>query len=320
MSPMTLREKPARTILNPANGFIGEYDYTLNPYAGCAFGCGYCYAAAFTQKNAPAGASWGRWVDVKTNAPLLAQQAVSRKELDGKTVYMSSVTDPWQPAEKTHRVTRRILQAMAKARNFGLTLQTRSPMVAEDLEYIAAVAQGEGNEIQVNVTVSTDDEEVRRVIEATCPPTEARVEALEIIAQANVENLHACFTLTPLLPLRDLKGFAQRLLATGVRRFIIQETHDTTPSAIGNLKAVTRDTLPEQLARLYGIPVERVHARYRREYEENARILTAELTRDPDMKLGFGRKGFGLPFENRTGWHSPRNRPEYTKATSRNWR
>ncbi len=228
---------------------------------------------------------------------------------------MSSVTDPWQPAEKTHRVTRRILQAMAGAKNFGLTLQTRSPMVAEDLEYIAAVARAEGNEVQVNVTVSTNDEETRRVIEASCPPTEARIAALETIVGAGAENLHACFTVTPLLPLRDPKGFAQRLLATSVRRFIIQETHGTTPSAVGNLKAVTRDTLPEQLARLYGIPVERVHARYRREYEENARILTAELTRDPDVKLGFG-----LPFGNRTGWHSPRNRPEYTKATSRNWR
>ncbi len=86
MSRMTAWEKPARTILNPVNGFIGEYDYTLNPYSGCAFCCGYCYATAFTQKNTPAGASWGRWVDVKANAPLLAQQAVARGELDGKTV------------------------------------------------------------------------------------------------------------------------------------------------------------------------------------------------------------------------------------------
>ena len=57
----------ARSVLTKPTGFIAEYDFTLNPYSGCSFGCSYCYAAFFSpsQENRDA---WGQWVRVKENA------------------------------------------------------------------------------------------------------------------------------------------------------------------------------------------------------------------------------------------------------------
>ena len=72
--------KPARAILTKATGFMDAYDFTLNPYSGCAFGCTYCYAAFFSRaSDSMTGAerrdSWGKWVEVKENAVDLLKRA-----------------------------------------------------------------------------------------------------------------------------------------------------------------------------------------------------------------------------------------------------
>ena len=77
--------KQARSILNRATVFLSGYDFTLNPYAGCSFGCTYCYSVRFSgQKDAED--SWGRWVDVKENAVALVKK-LPAGSLDGKCIY-----------------------------------------------------------------------------------------------------------------------------------------------------------------------------------------------------------------------------------------
>jgi hypothetical protein len=75
---------PARSILTACSGFIGAYDYTLNPYSGCTFGCSYCYAAFFVRDQADQD-TWGQWVRVKENALELLQRK-RRKPLIDKTI------------------------------------------------------------------------------------------------------------------------------------------------------------------------------------------------------------------------------------------
>src|SRR5579871_6238473 len=88
----------AKSILTEPSGFIDAFDYTLNPYSGCTFGCNYCYAANFASTD-KLKEDWGKWVKVKENAlELLIKWR--KKPLDGKTIYMSSVTDPYQPIER----------------------------------------------------------------------------------------------------------------------------------------------------------------------------------------------------------------------------
>ena len=89
---------PAQEVLTKATGFMDAYDFTLNPYSGCSFGCTYCYAAFFS-RDVQKRDNWGYWVTVKENAVELLEK---RKPgvLDGKLIYMSSVTDPYQPVER----------------------------------------------------------------------------------------------------------------------------------------------------------------------------------------------------------------------------
>src|SRR5260370_11831996 len=101
----------AKSIFSPATGYIrrGGFDWTCNPYLGCSFGCTYCYAMFLPQNRRPR-ADWGKWFQAKTNAVELARKQA--KKTAGQAVYLSSVTAPYLPAEKTLRLTPPIPDAM----------------------------------------------------------------------------------------------------------------------------------------------------------------------------------------------------------------
>lgn len=204
-----------KSILTASSGFMSEYDYTLNPYSGCTFGCTYCYAAFFARNQAKQE-TWGQWVEVKENALTLLRRK-RRDPLDGKTIYMSSVTDPYQPIERDVQLTRAILEELVTYHTPRLVIQTRSPIVVRDIDLLQCFET-----VQVNMTITTDDEQIRKVFEPTCSSLRARFEAITHIHQAGIPT---CITMTPLLPVTDPDTFAQQLLATGVQKFIIQPFH-----------------------------------------------------------------------------------------------
>ena len=98
-------------ILTRATGFVNTYDFTINPYSGCSFGCSYCYAAFFP-KDERKRDTWGQWVSIKENARHSSGDATGA--LNGKRIYMSTVTDPYQPVERKELITRGILEELAR--------------------------------------------------------------------------------------------------------------------------------------------------------------------------------------------------------------
>ena len=103
--------KPTSAILTKATGFMDAYNYTLNPYSGCSYGCTYCYAAFFSRDREKQD-SWGYWVSVKENA--VEKLKNLKRSLDDQLIYMSSVTDPYQPIERELKITRDLLNIMAE--------------------------------------------------------------------------------------------------------------------------------------------------------------------------------------------------------------
>jgi DNA repair photolyase len=207
--------KEARSILSAATGFIDSFDYTLNPYSGCTFACTYCYAAFFV-RDMKEQAEWGQWVKVKENALDLLQKW-RKKSLTGKTIYMSSVTDPYQPIERELKLSRAILEELDTHHQPRLVVQTRGALVARDIDLLKRFEH-----VRVNMTITTDDDEIRRVFEPSCSSVRARLEA---IAQVHEVGIPTCVTMSPLLPLKDATEFAQQLHATGVPMFVVQPFH-----------------------------------------------------------------------------------------------
>lgn len=205
----------AASILTEAKGFMSAYDYTLNPYSGCSFGCSYCYAAFFSRSEEQRK-NWGYWLNVKENALQLLIK-FRKKTLSNKTIYMSSVTDPYQPIEKEIKLTRSLLKELLVYHQPRLVIQTRSPIVTRDIDLFKQYKS-----IQINMTITTDNEEVRKSFEPLCPSNKSRLKAIEEISKAGVNS---CITMTPLLPVSNAEEFAKRLLDTGVKKFIVQPFH-----------------------------------------------------------------------------------------------
>ena len=275
---------PATQILQRATGFMDAYDFTLNPYSGCSFGCTYCYAAFFSPTS-ELRESWGRWVRVKENAVALLAKEETRpsRRLDGKTIYMSTVTDPYQPIERKLELTRGLLKIMAN-HTPRLVVQTRSPLVTRDLDLFRAIERN-GGQVQVNMTVTTDDEDVRKAFEPWCPANANRLDAIREVAAAGVRT---CVTMTPLLLVHDPDRFADALLATGVPRFIIQTFHFEK----GKFTASTRDEAIALMAARLGCERAAFRREYADHYERARAVLEARLPH-----LGEGKEGFSPPFD-----------------------
>ncbi len=125
---MRVREILSKAVLTKTG--IEGYDYCINPYVGCQHGCRYCYASfmkRFTGHSEP----WGKFVDVKINAPqILARQLKRPKE---GSVLIGTVTDPYQPLEKKYRITRGCLETLLGS-PLSLNILTRSPLVVRDID------------------------------------------------------------------------------------------------------------------------------------------------------------------------------------------
>lgn len=272
-------------ILTKATGFMDAYDYTLNPYSGCSFGCTYCYAAFFSPDQDKRD-SWGEWVTVKQNA--VSKLSNMRTSLDGKLIYMSSVTDPYQPIERSLKLTRKLLEILAEPRHRPkLVVQTRSPDVKNDLKLLQKIEKN-GGRVQVNMTVTTDDEDIRRTFEPSCPNNTVRLRA---IADVQAAGIQACITMTPLLLVSDAELFADELLDTDVRRFIIQPFHFTRGKFVAN----TREEAVQLMADKLGCDIQEFVDAYMRDYEATERIIRDRLA-DEGIELGKGKDGFKPPF------------------------
>lgn len=271
---------------------MDAYNFTLNPYSGCQFGCTYCYAAFFSTTREQRE-NWGRWVAVKNNAIELLEK---RKpgSLDDKRIYMSSVTDPYQPIERKLELTRGLLKIMAERHSPKLVVQTRSPDVVRDCDLFKRIEETDrdllgdvtkkSGRVQVNMTVTTDDESIRRTFEPSCPSNAQRLRA---IAKVQAEGIDSCITLTPLIWVNDPEAFAQSLLDTGVKKFIVQEFHFQR----GKFVAGTRDEALRLMAQKLNCDAESFRDRYDKHYRRVRQVLEDALP-----SLGEGKDGFAPPF------------------------
>jgi DNA repair photolyase len=205
----------AKSIFSPATGFIrrGGFDWSCNPYLGCTFGCTYCYAAFLPQNRRPVE-DWGKWVSAKKNAVELAVKTAPK--LSGQAIYLSSVTDPYLPAERSLRLTRGILEALLPHQP-RLVVQTRGPLVTRDLDLLKQFRA-----VRVNVSIPTDSEAIRQAFEPKAPRLDDRWAATEEIKATGVP-VGIC--VTPTLPLADPARFADRLAAAAPTLLVVQEFH-----------------------------------------------------------------------------------------------
>ena len=209
---LKVEPEEARSILRPQKDERYGFGFCLSPYRGCEHACAYCYVRDYPQ-TLPSGKgeavsrdAWGSWAVPKLNAPELLWN--QRHRLHGKTVFLASATDPYQPLEREFRLTRACLKVLVQCPTTRVLVHTRSPLILQDLEVLKAF----GSRLTVGLSIPTDDDTVRQVVEPHAPPIPSRWAAMERLAGAGIEvNLAAC----PLMPVRDPQAFARRARESG---------------------------------------------------------------------------------------------------------
>jgi DNA repair photolyase len=252
----------ARSIFSPATGFIrrGGFDWSCNPYVGCTFGCSYCYAMFLPQTRRPRE-EWGRWMQAKINAIDLARRQAPK--VAGQAVYLSSVTDPYVPAERSLLLTRGILESLVPYQP-RLLVQTRGPLVMRDLDVL-----GQLRSVRINVSIPTDSEAVRQAFEPKAPPLEQRWQAATAVRAA---GLAVGLCVTPMLPLADPEGFVRRLAEFRPDVLVVQDFHDSGGGFGADTGAEARRLLAEGpwTAESYRRCVERLERLWQPVYEGEA--------------------------------------------------
>jgi DNA repair photolyase len=165
---------------SPDVGFAAS----LNPYRGCEHGCIYCYARPTHEYlGLSAGLDFETKIFVKERAPQLLAAELGRSSWTPQVLAVSGVTDPYQPVERTLRLTRGCLEVLAEFRN-PVGVITKNQLVTRDLDVLRALAADACASVALSVT--TLDEDLRRVMEPRTSRADLRLEAVARLSDARV--------------------------------------------------------------------------------------------------------------------------------------
>jgi len=173
----------ARSILNRTKPSM-PFQWTINPYRGCEFGCTYCYARYTHEYMGMEDAhDFESRIYAKAAAPDILRRELRRTDR-AEAIAIGTVTDPYQPAERRFERTRAILEVFALEKGRRLSLTTKSDLVTRDLELLKEVARR--NVLSVNITVTTVNHRLARLLEPGAPRPDLRLGAVRALSAAGL--------------------------------------------------------------------------------------------------------------------------------------
>jgi DNA repair photolyase len=160
------------------------FETSVNPYRGCEHGCIYCFARPTHEYlGMSAGLDFESKIMVKTNAPRLLEEELASPKWKPQVLVMSGVTDPYQPVERKLRITRGCLEVLAKFRN-PLAIITKNRLVTRDVDLLGELARYDAS--AVNVSVTSLDPKLQRILEPRTSSPSARLEAIKTLSDAGI--------------------------------------------------------------------------------------------------------------------------------------
>jgi len=186
---------PVRSLLNRCASARMSFTWTINPYRGCEFACKYCYAR-YTHEfmEMRDGVKFEQKIYVKQHAADLLRQEL-RQVKPGEEIALGTATDPYQPAERRYEITRTILEEFSRHEDLELGIVTKSNLVVRDIDLLRRIS--ERNQLFVNITITTLNAELARILEPRAPRPDLRLDAMKKLNEAGVKAGVIC---APVLP------------------------------------------------------------------------------------------------------------------------
>ncbi|MEO0498405.1 MAG: PA0069 family radical SAM protein [Pseudomonadota bacterium] len=190
-----VQAEAARSILTRNMSPDLPFDRSVNAYRGCEHGCAYCYARpSHANMGLSPGIDFESELFVKTNAATLLEREISKPGYECAPIAMGTNTDPYQPIERTQRVTRAMLEVLDAA-NHPVVITTKSALVLRDIDILASMA--ERDLVRVHISITTLDHKLSRALEPRASTPTRRLEALRKLTQAGIP---ASVGLAPIIP------------------------------------------------------------------------------------------------------------------------
>src|SRR5689334_14572356 len=161
-----------------------SFEQSINPYRGCEHGCIYCFARpTHCYLGHSAGLDFETKLYAKVNAAALLEQELAQPRYAPKVIALGAVTDPYQPIEREHRLTRSLLEVLDRA-SHPVGIVTKSALVLRDIDVLARLA--ERDLVKVAISVTTLDRQIARKMEPRAATPGKRIEAIAGLAAAGV--------------------------------------------------------------------------------------------------------------------------------------
>ncbi len=185
----------ARTIITRNQSPDISFDRSINPYRGCEHGCVYCYARpSHANMGLSPGLDFETRLFAKPNAAALLEKELAAPRYQVKAIAIGTNTDPYQPIERTEKITRKILEVLAKA-DHPVAIVTKSALVLRDLDILAPMAAK--GLVKVALSITTLDADLARRLEPRASAPERRLHAIEELTKAGVP---ASVMVAPIIP------------------------------------------------------------------------------------------------------------------------
>ena len=205
----------SRTVINDISSPDLPRYRSINPYRGCEHGCIYCYARpSHGWLGMGAGLDFETQIFYKPDAPEILCRELAAKNYKVQAITLGSNTDCYQPVERGLKLTRRIIEVLS-ACNHPLSIITKSALVTRDIDLLAPMAKK--HLAWVNVSVTTLDPELARVMEPRAAAPWKRLATIKALADAGIPVTVMVAPLIPALTDMEMDRIMEAAYAAGAR-------------------------------------------------------------------------------------------------------
>ena len=210
-----VKEEAARTIITRNDSPDISFDRSINAYRGCEHGCVYCYARpTHCYLGHSAGLDFETKLYAKTNAAKLLEQELAHPHYEPKVIALGTNTDPYQPIEREHGITRSILEVLERT-SHPVGIVTKSALVVRDIDILERMAAR--GLAKVALSVTTVDRRLARAMEPRAATPQKRLEAIGKLSDAGVPVGVMAAPIIPGLNDHEIESILEAAYAAGAR-------------------------------------------------------------------------------------------------------
>lgn len=208
-------DERARSVITRNDSPDIAFEQALNPYRGCEHGCIYCFARpSHSCLNLSPGLDFETKIRAKGNLAEVLLAELAKPGYVPAPINIGSNTDPYQPVEKTWRLTRAALEVLAECHH-PCTIVTKNALVERDLDLLAAMAHE--NLVQVFVSVNSLDNQLAARLEPRASAPHRRIKTIHTLAEAGMPVGVLVAPIIPALNDRDMETVLERAAEAGAR-------------------------------------------------------------------------------------------------------